>query len=154
MIINKLLIVRIAVLFYYFVYNQGCTIYYVQNDTSKLQTVRIIYNQNNDQTKKNESRLIAAEKAGRIVELHKHAEGLEKVFFDFRLPPKNKLPLNRLLSSTYFDTSSYASICYPAKNIYGTDTITCLRFDQLASNTKSDGIPFLLVRSEKKIFIK
>lgn len=34
MIINKLLIARIALLFYYFAYNQGCTIYYVQNDTS------------------------------------------------------------------------------------------------------------------------
>ena len=147
---NKYFIDKILIFFFFIISIQGCTIYSIQNDGSKLQQVRIIYNQNNDHTKKNESRLIAAENAGRIVELHKYNKGMDQVYFDFKLPPKNKLPLNRLLSSTYFDTSSYASICYPSKSRYGPDTISCLRFDQLASNTNFDRAQFSLVRGEKK----
>ena len=151
---KKYLIFKIAILSYCLINCQSCTIYYVQNNSPKSQPVRIIYSQNNDRTRKNGARLTAAEKGGKIIELHKQTDGNEQVFFDFKLPPKNKLPLNKLLSSTYFDTSSYASICYPSKSLRETDTISCLRFDQLESNTKSDGIPFFLVRIEKKIFIK
>lgn len=152
--INKYFINNVLIWSFLILSSQSCTIYYVQNDSAQMQNVKIIYNQINDKTEKNEMRLIRAEKAGKIVELYKRTEGNQQVFFDFKLPPKYKLPLNRLLSSPYFDTSSYASICYPVKNTYGIDTISCIRFDQLSANTKSVKTPLFLIRNKRKISIK
>ncbi len=152
--LNKYFINNVLIWSLLIVSSQSCTIYYVQNDSPQMQAVRILYNQINDKTEKNELRLIAAEKAGKIVELYKHTGENEQMYFDFKLSPGYKLPLNRLLSSPYFDTSSYTSICYPVKNTYGIDTISCIRFDQLLSNTKASGIPLSLIRNKRKISIQ
>ncbi len=135
----------------------GCGRYFIQNSSLKSQQINLKYNSEDKRIKKIENRLMRLEKNGTITSLNKHITQKHEVVFDFAIPSDKKMQLNQLLVPATLDTPTHPIICYPQnrEDNIGIDTIFCLRYDQLRSNSKLVyDIPTFLLRPTMKIFIK
>jgi hypothetical protein len=135
----------------------GCGRYFIQNSTLKSQQINLKYNSEDKRIKKIEVRLMRFEKNGTIISLKKHIAQKNEVVFDFAIASNKKMQLNQLLIPATLDTPTHPIICYPqnGKGNIGIDTIFCLRYDQLRSNSKLVyDIPTFLLRPTMKIFIR
>lgn len=135
----------------------GCGRYFIQNSTLRPQRVNLTCNSEDKRIKKFENRLIRLEKKETIASLNKHITQKKEVVFDFEIVSGRKIQLNQLLVPATPDTPAHPFICYPQnrESNIGVDTIYCLRYDQLRSNSKLVyDIPTFLFRPTMKIFIR
>lgn len=135
----------------------GCGRYFIQNSSLKPQQINLKYNSEDKRIKKNENRLMRLEKNGTIISLKKHIAQKNEVVFDFAIASNKKMQLNQLLVPATPDTPTHPIICYPQnrEGNVGIESIFCLRYDQLRSNSKLVyDIPTFLLRPTMKIFIR
>ncbi len=92
----------------------GCTHFYIQNQTQHQQMVSISYH-NNKQAERNLKRLNRFEGYGTIDNLSKNIVEENTTTLNFSLLSKKKMLLNQLLARLTTDSSLYPVICYPQK---------------------------------------
>lgn len=137
----------------YFMLN-GCTHFYIQNQTQNQQMISISY-YNDKQAERNIKRLNRFERYGTIDNLTKSVAKNNTTTLDFSLLSKKKMLLTPLLARLTIDSSLYPVICYPQYRETRLYTTVCHRADQLLTSSKKKfTITTLLLRSTRVIYIE
>ena len=132
----------------------GCTHFYIQNQTQHQQMVSIRYH-NNKQAERNLKRLNRFEGYGIIDNLSKNVVEENITTLNFSLLSKKKILLNQLLARLTTDSLLYPVICYPQNRETKLNTAVCHTADQLISSSKDKfTVTTLLLHSTRVIYIE
>ena len=132
----------------------GCTHYYVQNQTQQEQTLSIRYH-NNKQAERNTKRLKRFERYGTINNLNKNIIENNTTVLSFSLLAKKKMLLNQLLARLTTDSLLYPVICYPKNKETNLSTTVCHTADQVSLHSKAKfTVTTLLLHSTRVISIE
>lgn len=152
MIIKNIL--RIAFLVVSHSILNGCSHYYIQNQTQQEQMLSIKY-PISKQAEKNMKRFERFERYGLISNLSKNIAENKTTVLNFSLLPQKRILLSPSLARLALDTSLFPVVCYPKDIKTKQNIIVCLTPDQLTLNYKEKFTPMtLFFHSTRIIYIE
>lgn len=132
----------------------GCSRYYIQNQTRQEQVLSIKY-PISKQAEKNMKRFERFERYGLISDLGKNIAENKSTVLSFSLLPQKRILLSPSLARLTLDTSLFPVVCYPKGIKNKQNIIVCLTPDRLSLNYKEKFTPMtLFFHSTRIIYIE